>query len=318
VVFQPGRIGTARIGVLTPLPEEFVAAKHALRADLEIPDSGYYTPDRNLLDVVLTQGDRGNAAAVDATSNLIEDFRPEVILLVGIAGGFRDRSEKIEPGDVVVPDYLHYAAFRSIKAKKGDMSRHEPHDPPAHSLHQRFVRPTINEGVWQSSVRSRPPDGKHQPRVFVAPLVAGECVLGDPDNPEQRRVLSSPEYSDALAVDMESMGVAMEVHRKRNSPVYNPRLLVVRGISDPVWSTATDVSDVSNAAAREPLPSEEDPNETRVTWKIYAADVAAAFAAALVVRLLRTPDPRPFLQYAASFAKNGPGPDPSGLEAGHE
>jgi nucleoside phosphorylase len=309
-VFQPGRKGTARIGVLTILDVEFRAAKRALAADHEIPDSGYYTPDESTLNVVLAWGDRGNSSATAAAKDLIEDFRPEVLILTGIAGGLqRERpnestgitSYEIAPGDLIVPDYLHYAALRSIKRKSGDNPRHVPHDPPAASLHWRYVRPIITDNAWRARIRETPPGGHYEPRVRVAPLVAGECIYGDESHPEQVRLLTESEFQDALAVDMESIGVAVAVHSLRNSPIYNPRLLVVRGISDPVRVGQPSSDRLTSQAAP------EDPNATREEWRPYAADVAAAFTAALVDKLLGAPDLRPFMATAtSSYASRSP------------
>src|SRR5438067_1687135 len=97
---QRGRAGTARIGVITILDEEFGAAREALGATISLLGTGCWTPDRGTLDVVLTQSpDRGNMAAGGTMRNMLEHFRPEVVFLTGIAGGVRGR-EGIAAGDV--------------------------------------------------------------------------------------------------------------------------------------------------------------------------------------------------------------------------
>lgn len=294
---------------MTVLDVEFKAVKRALAADHEIPDSGYYTPDETTLDVVLAWGDRGNASATDAARDLIEEFRPEVLILTGIAGGLqRERppdgagvsAYEIGPGDLIVPNYLHYAALRSIKSKSGDNPRHVPHDHPAGSLHRRYVRPIITADAWRARIHETPPSGGYEPRVRVAPLVAGECIYGDAGHSEQVRLLTESEFQDALAVDMESFGVAVAVHSLRDSPIYNPRLLVVRGISDPVRARPLDFSGGLGSATT------EDPNTIREEWRPFAADVAAAFTAALVDKLLGAPDLRPFMDAATSWYASRP------------
>ena len=298
-MYQPGRRGTARVGILTILPVEFDAMRLALHAKHEIIGSGYYTPDVKTLDVVLKKSDRGNLqAGIDAT-NLIEDYRPEVVLLVGIAGGLDGRDD-VAPGDVVVPDYLHYAALRSLKGS-GAHPRHIPHDPPTVSLHEECVFPASRDSSWSASIPVDPPT-ERTARVIVKPLIAGEKVYGNASHPEQRRLLESDEFSDAVAVDMESMGVASAIHRARRSLTYNPRLLVVRGISDPVEREAADRTEGTQMD-----PNVGDPNEVREQWRPYAAAAAAAFAAVVVARILNTPDERPFARSGTAGLARGRG-----------
>jgi len=124
----------------------------------------------------------------------------------------------------------------------------------------------------------RPADGS--PKVIVGSLVAGEKILGDPASEWQRQVIE--EFSDAVAIDMESVGVARAVHEARTAVDYNPRFLVVRGISDLV------------RVATEPLPegSTRDNVEERARWKPYAACVAAVFTRAVARLFLVTADRR--------------------------
>lgn len=111
---ESGRLGTARIAVLTILDEEFESVRTAFEATTHIPDSPYYTPDSERLDVVVRQiPDRANVPATSCASRMVEDFRPELVTVVGIGGGIEGR-DNVAPGDVVVPSYLHYAEFRKL------------------------------------------------------------------------------------------------------------------------------------------------------------------------------------------------------------
>jgi hypothetical protein len=79
---------------------------------------------------------------------------------------------------------------------------------------------------------------------------------------------------------MESFGVARAVHAARAGVDYNPRLVIVRGISDLVYGS-------------EPATSTELNDQQRKRWKRYAAAAAAAFASAVASAILASPDPRP-------------------------
>jgi nucleoside phosphorylase len=293
-----GRRATARVGIVTILQVEFDAARTVFGALDQVPGTGYYTNDPGSHELILTKADgRGNQASALCARDLVEDFRPEVVLVVGIAGGLAQR-EGVSPGDLVVPDYLHYADFRSLK-KEGDQPRHAPYDPPAVTLHSTCVFPVINDPSWRDGISLQPPESRKAPRVLVGALVSGEKVYGDATHEEQRRLLEEKEYSDAVAVDMESMGVARAVHKARQSVSYDPRLLIVRGISDPV--NAPDEENVSSGSGpREVM----DPADIRELWRAYASHVAAVFALAVVSRILEFDDHRLDVRSARTRAES--------------
>lgn len=277
-----GRLGHVAVGVLTIVDEERVAVCDALG---DLSRSGKYWRGAEHRVVVRQSPDRSNVPAYGATRTLIEDWRPELVLLVGIAGAIAGRGPWL--GDVVVPDYLHYADFRKL-LEGSDDARYCAYDQPTVSLREEYSDPVRLDDAWNQSLSERPhEDGAPRdfPKVFAdGPLVAGEKVLGNPKHYEQRRVVSH--YPDALAIDMESFGVARAVHEARRDPDYNPRLLVIRGVSDLVFA-----ADDGDAGMQEASPDHDDPteknNEQRKRWKSYAARSAAAFASAVIAEYTR-------------------------------
>jgi nucleoside phosphorylase len=116
-------LGTARVGVLAIIDEEFEEVCSALGASEHVADSPYYADRGGRFEVVVRQAaERSNVPAMGATLKLIEDFRPEVISVVGIAGGIAGR-ENVALGDVVVGSYLHYAEFLK-RGESGDLARY--------------------------------------------------------------------------------------------------------------------------------------------------------------------------------------------------
>jgi nucleoside phosphorylase len=77
-------------------------------------------------------------------------------------------------------------------------------------------------------------------------------------------------FDKALAVDMESIGMARGVCARRTSFWYNPLYSVIRGISDLVGVEGNDA--------------------TRAQWKVYAAHAAAVVAGEFIRRLPSTND----------------------------
>src|SRR5262249_50716812 len=105
-----GRLGKALIAVITIVAEELEAAVEALGADANIPGTAYHVraiSAQSEYEVVLRKAvDRGNIAAQEVAQDVIEDFRPSFLLLVGIAGGVGGR-DGTALGDVIIGDYVH-------------------------------------------------------------------------------------------------------------------------------------------------------------------------------------------------------------------
>ena len=181
--------------------------------------------------------DRSNVPAGETARDMLEHFRPELLIVCGVAGGIAGRDTAlgpISPGHVVVADTLHYTAFRKFTST-GDVRRHFAHDPPSMGLVNRHARALARDIDMGNTIghpfAGEPVPAGHAwpPRIHVGPMIVGESVMGNPHHPEQR--LAAGLIDNALAVDMESIGVARAVHRMREAVDYNPRLLVVRGVS---------------------------------------------------------------------------------------
>lgn len=291
-----GRYGTARVGILTIVDAEFNAVRTALggvQSVLEIEDTSYYSPLADGAgdpDIVLAQADRSHLPAMGAGRNLLEDFRPEIVLVCGIGGGIAGRDE-IDLGHVVVADYLHYAEFRKLSAGS-DLPRYYAYDQPSTSVVSGHCRPHCRDlnldGVTSSEAPER--DERHlwPPCVHYGPIISSEKLLGDPSHPAQQD--AAARFDNALAVDMESVGVARAVHEERNDVTYNPRFAVIRGISDIVYPEPLP-DNPEDSDPDEGVKAQENQNQ-RVQWRSYAAAAAAAVACGLASRLVRQPDAR--------------------------
>jgi nucleoside phosphorylase len=279
---QQGRVSTARVAVLTILDEEYAAVENQLGPLREIRE-GYYEPEVDCHDVVVMQAaDRTNVAAQEAVDDLVEAFRPEVMIVCGIGGGVEGQ-DGIATGDVVVASYLHYGEFRKI-SEDGDHDRYLAYDQPSAMIRSKQVHPVRRSGDWKRRVTVDPPEQDHNPKVLIGPVLAGEKVIGNPEHHEHQRALSR--FTDVIAVDMESYGAGRAMHSARTHVDYDPLLLVIRGISDIVRQPQGDSGESIDKVAAQAN------NEQRRLWKGYACDVAAAFAAAMVERLLARADLR--------------------------
>jgi len=268
-VVREGREWTARIGVLTVIEEEFDALRRVLGNLDSTPRPGYLHMRDRPRDVVVKRcADRGTQAAGDEARMMIELFRPEVIIVCGIAGAVENKG--LAKGDVVVADYLHYSDFRKIDVGTDEM-RYVAYDQPSSTLRDRYAEMERIEPGWHARVDTEPPV-ETTPQLRIGPVLVGEKVMGDPKHPEVEKALKT--FPDAVAVEMESYGVAHAVHRARDDVDYNPLLLVVRGITDLV---AEESSGEANS-------------DVRKLWKAYACATAAAVTSELVKRILTIAD----------------------------
>jgi nucleoside phosphorylase len=299
-----GREGHARVAVLSVIDEEFEALIDELGAEREVGTTGAFAPeqrgpaDQPLPFVVAQCHSRSNLPASTATRRLVDQFRPETFLLVGIAGGIQRptvRDNQItwsgpNVGDVVVAEYVHYAEYVK-NMPSGHYLRYFPIDHPAQFLvgsHARTVMHSAATGGWHRGIRCDRP-GSGIPEVHIGEIVALESIAGDPDSARQAEILRT--FGNAMAVDMESMGVGRALHELRDHVFYNPLWMCVRGISDAVRSNE-ELKDLKAKYPKLKMPSRRhDNNDERALWKKYAAAVAARYAERLLYRLLSQPRP---------------------------
>lgn len=304
----------ARIAVLTVIEEEFDAAQQVLQTFHAIGSTGAFavepaadSPERYPY-VLMQCANRTNGPSQGSTRRLLEHFRPEVIILVGIAGGIQRlvtdndgtmhwRGDAL-PGDVVVGEYVHYADF--TKNEDGlEKLRFFAIDHPSEILIEKYfnaVRTTDRVGSpWHAGLPERPkasttttptasegrptePAQADHPSLVRGEVIAVEGLAGDPEADHQKKLINR--FDHAVAIDMESKGVARALHEFRDDVHYNPLWMCVRGISD-----AARAFPVSHPEITVPKPTANDAE--RKMWKHYAATAAATVAALLMRRILQ-------------------------------
>ncbi|MCK1562806.1 hypothetical protein IVB08_02125 [Bradyrhizobium sp. 173] len=259
-----GRDGSALVAVVTIVPEEFEAIRSIEDFKPCPGDSPFLYRrewDKRRYDVLLAQSaDRSNTPCAELVADLAERYRPEYIVLSGIAGGI-DRDD-VALGDVVIAD--HVEGYEIQKFDRGrSMTRRVAIDHPSKYLRETIARRVSIAGKWIDRIKvERPAAGA--PKIVVGNLIAGDKILGDGENEYQRKILD--EFDKAIAVDMESHGLGRGAFSARSARYYNLNYLVVRGVSD--------------------LVNAHNNNEARKQWRVYAAASAAAFAMEVVNELV--------------------------------
>jgi len=285
--FLRGRTGLhARVVILTVIPEEYQAimdqhpdmqsnkiASYPYRFRKDLGDSTY--------DVVVTCIRRkGNTSCSTYVQKLVEHFRPEFLILSGIAGGLA-ASWGADPGNVIVANHVE-GYEQQKRTESGFFREREPLDQPSYFLMERVVSEVMDAGTWHQRIKAeRPTVG--EPDAICGNLISGEKLLGDEKCDIQRDILR--EFNHAKAVDMESYGLAKVAYELRERRNYSFHYLVVRGVSDVVAS----------ADDRESEPSEDEleqmrNQEMRDKWRNYAASSAAAFTFEVVDQIFAVTD----------------------------
>ena len=224
------------MALVTIIDEEFAAAQDVFELRENIAGTGYFAAEESELghwDIVLTKAtDRSNLPVMGDVSVLMEDLRPQVLVLLGIAGGFCDGDhgrEGIQLGDVVLADQVSYVEFLKIEPGRTFM-RSYAIDHPSHYLRKTVCVPLKETFKIDDHLGGTAPPSPGPFRVHMGSIVSGEKVFGDANSDIQQTLLKP--FDKALAVDMESIGMARAVCEGRSSFWYHPRYIVVRGISD--------------------------------------------------------------------------------------
>jgi nucleoside phosphorylase len=181
-----------------------------------------------------------------ATERAIQHFKPQIVLLVGIAGGVKD----VKIGDLLIATKA-YGYESGKESADGFMARPAVESFSAELLARAQAQSRKDD--W----KKRTVDGASDAKVFIGPIAAGEKVVAGVDNPSFQHI--KRHLNDTLGLEMEAIGFATALN--------NYRLmhgLAIRGISDMCEGKAE--TDQQN-------------------WQPVAAERAAAFAFELLYTL---------------------------------
>jgi nucleoside phosphorylase len=233
-------------GQLTRLSEE-------IHPSGTVYTQGHFQANGCTWNVAVVQIDMGNVSAGVEAIRAIEQFKPRVILFVGVAGGIKD----VKIGDVVAASIVYGYECGKIfddrtlpRPKLGEAD---------YDLKQR-AQAESRKDDWRAQIRSGSTTSETIPSVYVKPIAAGEKVIAS-----QKSVIYDylrEYYDDAIAVEMEGFGFL-----KATQQVKNVSAIVIRGISNLI----EDKNDAS-------VDSEQIRQEK-------AASHASAFAFTLLAKL---------------------------------
>jgi nucleoside phosphorylase len=190
----------------------------------------------------------GLTAAAIATTQLIMQFRPRLVVMIGIAAGTRSGNKQF--GDVLVADpSIDYNSGKVLDVSGIREFQPDPYpiglNPRLRSVLQKYsTKAEVFEGIrkrWQGKTPSAPN------RLHIGPLGAADQVIDDPN----RIIEITRNWRKLIGVEMETYGVYRACHE---SPDPKPRMVSFKSVCD----FAAEKTD---------------------SWQAYAAFTAAHFAA---------------------------------------
>jgi len=200
------------VAVLTALSLEFDAVREHL-TDIETLTHPRYGTKAKLgqlpdtpWQVVLVNMGEGTLTAATLTERVLTWLDPEAVLLVGVAGGLKD---DIGIGDVVVATKV-YSIHGGKQTPEGFLVRPEAWKA-SHRLEQAAKEALGGDGAGF--------------QTHFKPIAVGDVVLADRKSDLAQHIHAN--YNDAVAIEMESAGVANAVHLAGEAGA-----LIIRGISD--------------------------------------------------------------------------------------
>lgn len=156
----PGRIGNALVAIITIVEEEHAAVRELGEFHELVGATPYLRREEicpEVYDVILAKSpDRSNTPCSELVRNVAELFRPEFIILSGIAGGVTGR-DGIGLGDVVVADHVDWYEMRKIAGGK-DVIRKQAFDHPSLYLRETITQRVKIRKKWLDRVGTERPE----------------------------------------------------------------------------------------------------------------------------------------------------------------
>lgn len=196
-------------------------------------------------EVVVVQAGANNLnASTYATAALLQ-FRPAVMMFVGVCGGFE--AAGLHELDLVVPPDVHYYGLGAAK----DEFEHRPFERSVSRYAFEVAKTVAGEAAWPEAATETVPDTC---LVRLEPLASGDHVI---------KSLSSATYTLIRNISSKIVGVDMEASGFLTATRWSQatHTLVVRGVSD--------------------LVADKDPDKD-LRRQPRAAKIAAVFASAVL------------------------------------
>lgn len=197
-----------KIAVIGAMEEEVELLREEISSaqTTTIANCTFIAGEIGIHEVVLVKSGIGKVNAAMATTLLLQNFKPEVVLNTGSAGGFL---ETLEVGTVVISDEVrhHDVDVTVFDYEHGQV----PGQPAAYKADSKLV------GLAKSAVEEI---GEHAHSTGL--IASGDTFMSDPVHVQKVREL----FPTMIAAEMEAAAVAQVCHQ------FGTPFVVIRALSD--------------------------------------------------------------------------------------
>lgn len=197
-----------RIGVIGAMEEEVELLRNQLAntSVREIANSEFTTGTYKGQELILLKSGIGKVNAAMTTTILMQEFKPDLVLNIGSAGGF---DEELEVGAVVISDEVrHHDVDATVF---GYELGQVPQMPAAY---------IANKELIELAVQAVDEIGEHQHAVGL--IATGDSFMSNPE----RVALVKQQFPEMKAAEMEAAAVAQVCFQ------YDTAFVVIRALSD--------------------------------------------------------------------------------------
>jgi nucleoside phosphorylase len=180
------------------------------RNRLELKDGNYY-------EIVVAQlPDMSNVEAALMASDIMRDWQPEAMLMVGIAGAARPSQQL---GDVIIARDIYYYE-RGKETPDGKMP-----EPVMYRADATLLNQVIATSEWNEPISvARPDNTEARPKIYREAIASGEKVIADAAVRDE----IAAQHRKIMAFEMEGYGVSAAAWQSFE----RVRHLVIRSICD--------------------------------------------------------------------------------------
>lgn len=253
--------------ILTAIIEEYLAVKQHLKNIVEVDenDTSYEAGvfEFNGIDIAtifIRECGAKNTTASQETERAIQNFKPDAMFFVGIAGSRKPKDLTI--GDVIFPEKVYF--YEGGKSEKDSFVSRPEVENMTFTLMETAKKERRKED-WKILIKG---DWKQEVTANIGIIASGEQVV-EHYNSGIGRILTEF-YNDTSAVEMEGYGFAKAANRQGRE-TSNVLIGIVRGISDIIEQPSS---------TNENIDADRRPSNA----KQFASDTAAAFTYWLILK----------------------------------
>ena len=255
------------IVILTAIQEEYMAVRQHLNTitDADQNNTSYEAGifefnEKPIAKVIIRECGPKNNNASQETERAIQNFTPDCIFFVGIAGSRKPKDFGV--GDVIFPEKIY--SYEGGKSEKEAFRARPDFADTDYSLRELSKKERI-KGDWKTLIKG---NWSANVKADIGIIASGEQVV-EHYNSDVGKILTE-HYNDASVVEMEGFGFAKAANRQGRQ-FKNMLVGVVRGISDVIGQPI----DEENGFVSDKRPSDV---------KNFASDTAAAFTYWLIYK----------------------------------